>query len=122
LIVNKCITGILNQVPTQCRYSKTHSNFEIKYAEPNINKTWNLPKTILNQNSINRETIIEVNNIIKSFNYSVQLEEILKTNTMLDYTIYLNNNVTKLKPLEYIQTKEIIEQHNQTNNIFQIIT
>jgi len=60
--------------------------------------------------------------MIKSFNYSVQLEEVLKTNTMLDYTqtIYVNNNVTKLEPLEYIQAKEIIKQHNQTNNIFQI--
>jgi len=42
---------------------------------------------------------------------------------MLEYTqtIYVNNNVTKLEPLEYIQAKEIIQQHNQTNNIFQII-
>jgi len=36
--------------------------------------------------------------------------------------IYVNNNVTKLEPLEYIQAKGIIEQHNQTNNIFHIIT
>jgi len=35
--------------------------------------------------------------------------------------IYVKNNVTKLEPLEYIQAKGIIEQHNQTNNIFQII-
>jgi hypothetical protein len=123
LVINKCITGILNQIATQCRYSKTHSDFEIKYVEPNIITTWNLPKTILNQNCINREITIEGNNMIKASNCSVQLEEILITNTMLDYTqtIYVNNNVTKLEPLEYIQAKEIIEQHAQTNNIFQII-
>jgi len=35
--------------------------------------------------------------MIKAFNSSIQLEEILITNTMLDYTqtIYVNNNVTK---------------------------
>jgi len=61
--------------------------------------------------------------MIKAFNCSVQLEEIMITNTMLDYTqtIYVNNNVTKLEPLEYIQAKKIIKQHDQTNNIFQII-
>jgi len=45
--------------------------------------------------------------MIKAFNCSVQLEDILITNTMLDYTqtIYVNNNVTKLEPLEYTQAK-----------------
>jgi len=35
--------------------------------------------------------------MIKAFNSSIQLEEILITNTMFDYTqtIYVNNNVTK---------------------------
>jgi len=49
-----------------------HSDFEKKYVEPNVITTWNLPKAILNQNCINRETIIEGNNIIKAFNCSVQ--------------------------------------------------
>lgn len=43
---------------------------------------------------------------------------------MLDYThtIYVNNNVTKLEPLSYIQVKEIIQQHAKSKNVFQTIT
>jgi len=43
---------------------------------------------------------------------------------MLDYTqsVYINNNVTKLEPLSYIQAKEIIESHTKYYNVFQTIT
>jgi len=43
---------------------------------------------------------------------------------MLDYTqsVYINNNVTKLEPLSYIQTKEIIESHKKYYNVLQTIT
>jgi len=43
---------------------------------------------------------------------------------MLNYTqsVYINNNTTKLEPLPYIQTKEIIESHTKYYNVFKIIT
>jgi len=124
LVMNKCITGILNQDTTECRYSKTHKSFETKYVEPNVLLTWNLPKTILNENCISREITIESINIIKALNCSIQLEDILITSTILDYTqtIYVNNNVTKLEPLSYIQAKEIVQQQTKHYNIFQVIT
>lgn len=124
-IINKCITGILNQIPTECRYSKTHNNIGITYVEPNIILTWKLSKIVLNQNCIiNREIIIEGDNIIKAFNCSVQIENILITSTTLDYTqtVYINNNVTKLEPLSYLNAKEIIKEHTNTYNTLQIIT
>jgi len=67
--------------------------------------TRDLLKTILNQ--MNREISIEGDNIIKALNCSLQLEEIIITSTTLDYTqkIYVNNNVTKLESLSYIQEK-----------------
>jgi len=34
----------------------------------------------------------------------------------------MNNNVKKLEPLSYIQTKEIIGAHTKYNNVFQTIT
>nr|AAC33319.1 envelope protein [Drosophila virilis] len=86
LINNKCLTGILNQITSECSYTKILQNFQINYIEPNIILTWNLPKTILNHNCINNEITIEGNNIIKIFNCSLQINEISISNNMLDYT------------------------------------
>jgi len=86
--------------------------------------TWNIPKTLLNQNCINKEISIVGSNLIKILNCSVQLDEYTLSNSMLDYTqsVYVSNNVTKLEPLSYIQTKEIIESHTKYYNVFQTIT
>jgi hypothetical protein len=111
LLSDKCITGILNQVNTECRYTKTHKNTEISYVEPNIILTWKLPKTTLNQNCKNQEIIIEGDNLIKAFNCTIQINDISISNTLLDYTqtVYVNNNVTKLETLAYIEAKEIFD-------------
>lgn len=115
IVNNKCIIGLLRQTNTECRYTKMYKNFELNYIEPNIIITWNLPKTLLNQNCINKDLIAEGNNIIKVFNCSIQIEDVIITNTMLDYTrtIYVNNNITKLEPLSYIVAKEIFQNHSK---------
>jgi len=49
VIFDKCIIGIIKQEQTQCKYIKTHKNYQINYIEPNILLTWNIPETAVNQ-------------------------------------------------------------------------
>jgi len=76
--------------------------------------TWNLSKTILNQNCIENEIVIEVNDMIKIHNFSIAINDISISNYSSDYTqsIYTRNNVTKLDPISYIQAKEIFFKQN----------
>lgn len=124
LETNECIIGILKQVTTSCKYTKTFKNYQITYIEPNIIVTWNLPKTKLNQDCVNNELTIEGNNIIQIYDCSLQLNEISIKNSYFDYSqsIYVTNNITKLEPISYLQTKEIINQHTKYNSVFQTIT
>lgn len=124
LETNECIIGILKQVTTSCKYTKTFKNYQITYIEPNIIVTWNLPKTKLNQDCVNNELTIEGNNIIKNYDCSLQLNEISIKNSYFDnsQSIYVTNNITKLEPISYLQTKEIINQHTKYNSVFQTIT
>jgi len=113
IVIDVCINGI-----------KTYTNFQINYVEPNMLLTWNFPKTLLNQICINKEISIVGSNLVKILNFSIQLDEFTFSNSMLDYTqsVYINNNIIKLEPLSYIQTKETIESHEKYYNVFQIIT
>jgi len=51
-VTNTCLLGLVNQTDTSSRYTKSLLTTQIKYVEPNIIVTWNLSKTILNQNCI----------------------------------------------------------------------
>jgi len=46
---------------------------------------------------INRDIIIEGDNILKAFNCFIQIDDISISNTMLDYTqtVYVNKKITK---------------------------
>jgi len=63
--------------------------------------TWNILKTLLNQNCVNKEISIVERTLVKILNCSIQLDEFTLSNSMLDYTqsVYINNNITKLEPL-----------------------
>jgi len=122
-VTNTCLLGLVNQTDTSCRYTKTLLTTQINYVEPNIIVTWNLSKTILNQNCIKNEIVIEGNNMIKIHNCSIAINDLSISNYNSDYTqsIYTRNNVTKLDPISYIQAKEIFFEQNKENQIYKII-
>jgi len=41
-----CISGIIRQENTECKYTKTYTNFQINYVKHDILLTWNIPKTL----------------------------------------------------------------------------
>jgi len=49
LIFYKCIVGLIKQDQTQCKYFKTHRNFQINYIEANILLARNIPETLVTQ-------------------------------------------------------------------------
>lgn len=123
VIFDKCIIGIIKQEQTQCKYIKTHKNYQINYIEPNILLTWNIPETAVNQDCTNNKILISGNNIIKIKNCTMQIDEFLISNNLADFTqtIYITNNVTRLEPINHLQTREMIESHVKHYNFFQII-
>jgi len=106
IVIDDCINVRIRQESTECKYTKTYKNLQNYYLEPNILLTWNIPKTLLNQNCINKGIPIVGSNV-KILNCSRQLDEFTLSNSMLDYTQsdYINNNNTKLEPLSYIKKK-----------------
>jgi len=87
------------------------------------NITWNLSKTILNQNCIKNEIVIEGNNMIKIHNCSIAINDLSISSYNSTYTqsIYTRNNATKLEPISYTQAKEIFFEQNKENQIYKII-
>jgi len=41
-----CISGIIRQENTECKYTKTYTYFQINYVKHDILLTWNIPKTL----------------------------------------------------------------------------
>lgn len=53
----------------------------------------------------------------------MQIDEFIVSNSFADFTqtIYINNNVTKIEPISYLETKEIINSYVKHYTTFQII-
>jgi len=75
IVIDDCINGIIRQENTEYKYTKPYKNFQINFVEPNILLTWNIPKTLLNQNCNNKEISIVGSNLVKILNFLIQLDE-----------------------------------------------
>lgn len=122
--MNECINNIITQTQAECKYTKVYKTHQINFIEPSIIVTWIYPKTKITQDCNKNNIQIQGKNLIKIYDCSIEINDIKIVNTLSDYTqnIYVTNNKTKIEPISYLQTKQIVLENTKYNKVFNIIT
>jgi len=120
IIKDHCIVNIIKHEAPTCTFQKYRNDYFIQYINPNILITWNITREKLNQNCNSQEIYIENNKIVKVFNCTAELKQVLISNNIQQYTnlIFTEHNVTKIEPISHIEIKEMILLSNKNDTIY----